>query len=113
MFVNWCKDHFLELNVKKTKELIFDFRQTNNSHEIIKIANENVEQVLEYKYLGVVFDNKLNWRSHADKVTKKINQRLYFLRKLNSFNVNQTILNLFSNACILSIFKVLFLCMGW
>ena len=32
MFVDWCKEHFLELNVKKTKELIFDFRQTNNSH---------------------------------------------------------------------------------
>ena len=105
MFVDWCKEHFLELNVKKTKELIFDFRQTNNSHDVVQIGSDSVEQVHEYKYLGVVFDDKLEWHSHADKITKKMNQRLYFLRKLNSFNVNITILNLFSNSCILSILK--------
>ena len=32
-FTSWCNDHFLKLNVKKTKELIFDFRLIDNDHE--------------------------------------------------------------------------------
>ena len=44
MCVDWCKEHFLELNVKKPKELIFDFRQTNNSHEVVQIGSDSVEQ---------------------------------------------------------------------
>jgi len=69
LFVQWCRDHFLDLNVPKTKELIFDFRQSNNSHELVKIRSESVEQVKEYKYLGVIFDEKLDWRSHCNKLT--------------------------------------------
>ena len=50
MFADWCKEHFLELNVKKTKELIVYFRHTNNSHEVVQIGSDSVEQVHEYEY---------------------------------------------------------------
>ena len=102
-FTKWCSDHYLQLNVKKTKELIFDFRKKNNTHDPLMIKNETVERVTEYKYLGVVFDENLNWESQAAKVNGKMNQRLYFMRKLNSFNVDNVILALFYQSCILSI----------
>ena len=38
-FVQWCDSHFLLLNVKKNKELIFDFRKMNNNHLSITIKN--------------------------------------------------------------------------
>ena len=60
-FVKWCDDHFLLLNVKKTKEVIFDFRHKDNVHSNISIKGQEVERVKEYKYLGVVFDEKLDW----------------------------------------------------
>ena len=102
-FVNWCQDHYLQLNVKKTKELIFDFRIKDNDHIPVDISNEQVERVLEYKYLGVLFDEKLEWHSQANKVQKKINQRMYFMRKLHSFNIDNTLLSLFYQSCVLSI----------
>ena len=102
-FVTWCNDNFLLLNVKKTKELIFDFRTKDNSHSDIEIAGQKVEKVTEYKYLGIIFDEKLSWHNQANKVQKKINQRLYFLRKLHSFQVHPTILSLFYQSCILSL----------
>ena len=105
LFVQWCIDHFLDLNVPKTKELIFDFRQSNNSHELIKIGSESVEQVREYKYLGVIFDDKLDWRSHCNKLISKLNTRMYLLRQLNSFQVNINIMSLYSNGCIIGILK--------
>ena len=50
---------FILLNVKKTKELIIDFRKSDNVHENIIIKTEVVERVADYKYLGVFFDDKL------------------------------------------------------
>ena len=102
-FVDWCDEHYLELNVKKTKEVIFDFRRLDNSHNQVNISNELVERVGEYKYLGVIFDEKLTWHSHSQKVQKKMNQRLYFLRKLYFFNIDSTLLSLFYKSCLLSI----------
>ena len=60
IFVQWCEEHFLQLNVKKTKEMFFDFRVKDNAHAPLSIGNETGERVGEYKYLGVVFDEKLN-----------------------------------------------------
>ena len=37
-FVQWCDSHYLLLNVKKTKELIFDFRKTDNIHDSIVLS---------------------------------------------------------------------------
>ncbi|KAI3359450.1 hypothetical protein L3Q82_013758, partial [Scortum barcoo] len=44
-----------------------------------------VEEVEDYKYLGVVIDNRLDWKSNTEAVYKKGMSRLYFLRKLRSF----------------------------
>ena len=80
-FVLWCDSHFLLLNVKKTKELIFDFRKINNHHESIIIKNEIVEKVTNYKYLGVIFDERLDWVSNSDNLQSKVSQRLFFMEE--------------------------------
>ena len=69
---NWCDNHFLLLNVKKTKEVIFDFRQKDNVHSNISIKGQEVERVKEYKYLGVVFDEKLDWSKNTITIKKKL-----------------------------------------
>lgn len=42
--------------------------------------------VEEYKYLSVHLDNTLDWRLISEAIYKKSQSRLYFLRKLGSFN---------------------------
>ena len=64
--------HFLLLNVKKTKEMIIDFRRNKNPLTPVLINNE-VECVESYKYLGVTLDNVLNWNSHVMTLLKKLN----------------------------------------
>ena len=103
-FCNWCENHFLLLNVKKTKELIIDFRKSDYFHESIIIQNEIVERVLDYKYLGVFFDEKLDWIKNSESLQAKIHQRLHFMRKLSSFSIDKTILNLFFESCVMSLF---------
>ena len=81
-FVKWSEEHFLLLNVKKTKEMIIDFRRNQNPPTPFLINNE-VERVESYKYLGVTLDIALNWNPHIMNLLKKLNTRLYFLGTLN------------------------------
>ena len=106
-FVQWCEEHFLLLNVKKTKELIIDFRIKKSPLCPLLVKNEEVEQVETYKYLGVTIDDKLNWN-----VLKKLNSRLYFLRKLNSFHVEKMLLSLFYKTMLESIMCFALTCWG-
>ena len=95
-FTNWCElRHFLLINVKKTKELIVDFRRNTKAHDPLCISGLKVERVNEYKYLGTVIDDKLNWNENSKVLYGKANQRLFFLRKLRKFNVDINILTCF------------------
>ena len=99
----WCKSHNLLLNVTKTKEVIFDFRHSVVNHLPLTIDNSPVDICDSFKYLGVTFDNKLNWSDHAALIVSKCKQRLFFLRLLNSFNINSQILHLFYTSMIESV----------
>ena len=111
-FTSWCRDNFLILNVKKTKELIIDFRKNSAPKTQLQIEGEDVEIVTSYKYLGVTIDHKLTWNNHAEKLVKNIHSRIYFLRKLNSFKVDHTMLSLFYKATIQSVITFAIVCWG-
>lgn len=113
-FVSYCDDNFLNLNVGKTKEMIFDFRKKKNvdpCERPIHIDDADVEVVDTYKYLGTTIDSNLSWGEHTQKLATKCNQRLYFLRKLRSFHVDRTIMNLFYSTVIESVMT--FDCIVW
>ena len=64
----------------------------------------------QYKYLGTVLDDKLNFDVNTDSICKKANKCLFFLRKLRSFDVNKTIMKLFYSAFVESVlsFNIVF-----
>ena len=78
-FVNWCDKNYLYLNVSKTKEICTDFRKNQRYPKPVYIKGEAVERVDTYKYLGVVFDSKLNWK---ENMLKKVNSKMYCMRNL-------------------------------
>jgi len=65
--------------------------------------------VEQYKYLGTVIDRKLKFDINTEMICKKGQQRLYFLRKLNSFNVNKVMLSLFYKSFIESVLTFAFI----
>ena len=110
-FEEWSKMNSLQLNTNKTKEMVFDFRTSKRSElRHIQIKEENIEIVESYKYLGTVIDNKLSWADQCKTIYSKSQQRMYFLRKLKSFHVDRTILNLFYKSVIESYRNVIQLC---
>ena len=102
-FVEWCNDHFLKLNVTKTKELIVDFRRIKGEHRQVNINGEDVEQVKEYKYLGTTISNTLDWSTNVGLLHKKANKRLYFVRTLKKFRIDPTLIVMFYKSLIQSI----------
>ena len=110
--VKCCEKNFLMLNVKKTKEMIIDFRITKNLMRQLEINDESVETVGPYKYLGFTIDNKLNGHAHVDVFCNKLNTRLFFLKRLKSFHVNESILKMFYQALIQSVITFGISCWG-
>ena len=78
----------------KTKEMIVDFRRQEHTPGKTIIHNNEVEIVSKYKHLGTIFDDKLKWDDNTEEIVKKGQQRLYLLRKLNYYTVEQQILTL-------------------
>ena len=101
--MNWYDKDYLYLNVSKTKEMCIDLRKNQRRPKPVYIKGEAVERVETYKYLGVVFDSKLNWKENTNSVLKKVNMRMYCLRKLRSFGVNSDMVVTFYNAVTCSI----------
>ena len=60
----------------------------------VKVNNEPVEVVSNFKYLGTLIDNKLRFSDNSDLIYQKLQQRLYLLRKLRSFDVSRELLQL-------------------
>ena len=102
---SWFDASFLKLNVQKTKELCLEGSRARDSTWLapIVIKDETVEQVETFKYLGTVLDSKLSFSKHVDFIVKKANQRMYFIRKLNCFDVDKHILERVYGALVESI----------
>ncbi|KAK0138761.1 hypothetical protein N1851_024704 [Merluccius polli] len=76
----WCLTSFLEINVSKTKELVF--QKDIGAIQPITVLGQH----------STYADAKLIFREITDFIFKKCSQRLYLIRKLNNFGVNQEIL---------------------
>ena len=109
-FSMWCERNCLELNVMKTKELVIDFRKTPSDLPDLVIKGEKVERVSEYKYLGVVIDNKLTFTANTNTIHKKCQSRLYCLQKLRSLQVGKSVLRTFYTCFVESVLTFGLMC---
>ena len=69
IITDWLALNKLSLNAKKTKMMLFHFPQkkiTNITLDL-KINKTKIEQVDEFCFLGVMFDECITWKSHVKK----------------------------------------------
>jgi hypothetical protein len=75
----------LSLNVKKSKLIVLNRSNSKLISNVdIYINNEKLEQVSEFKYLGVMIDNKLDWNDQCNEICKKFNKKFYVLKRCGS-----------------------------
>ena len=83
----WLEDNNLVLNVAKTKSLLFTsqrHKERDCKLSLILLGRE-ISWVTTFKYLGVVFDNFMTWKAHADYVCKKMAYRVSILGHIRGF----------------------------
>ncbi len=70
----------LVLNVEKTKCMLFSNSRTSLENSIVLQTSQGsqVTSVSEYKYLGIIIDNKLRFSSHIKYLSKKLKKKLGF-----------------------------------
>ena len=54
------------------KRMCIDFRKNQRCPKPVYIKGEAVERVVTYKYSGVVFDGKLNWKENINSVLENV-----------------------------------------
>lgn len=101
--VAWCARNNLSLNIKKTREIITDFRRNRPAHAPLLINSEAVERVSEFKFLGLRVSEELSWSSNTTSVLGKAQQRLYFLRKLKREGLPKNLLINFYHCAVESV----------
>ena len=69
----------------------------------ILIKGEAIEIVDSYKYLGVHVDKRLDWKVNTNAIHKKAQSRLFFLRKLRSFDASRQLLHVFYQSIVASV----------
>lgn len=88
----------------KTEDMIFDPKSIGDESPVI-VRNVPINQVVSYKYLGVHIDSPLTWHVHVDNLCSKIQQRMYFLRRLRLYGVNSKLMFLFYQMILESVIR--------
>ncbi|KAK0146750.1 RNA-directed DNA polymerase from mobile element jockey [Merluccius polli] len=109
-FTKWCRDNFLAVNANKTKEMVIDFRRHKSEIPNSTVNDKTIERVSSYKYLGIEIDDKLKFEICTTSKVNKLQQRMFFLRKLNYFQVDCTILELFYKTVLQSVLSFGLVC---
>ena len=68
--------------------------------------------VQSYRYLGVHLDSKLDWSVNTDEVYRKGQSKLFFLRRLRSFDVCGEMLHMFYQSVVASTIFYAAVCWG-
>ncbi len=84
---NWFAYNKLSVNTSKTKSMLFTSNWScyKNANMYLTLCNQQVEQVREIKYLGLLLDPHLAFDKHINKLCGKINSRVKMLWRMRGF----------------------------
>lgn len=99
---NWFKLNKLSLNINKTNFMTFKNKHSNKpdlNFNII-IDDNNIAKVDVTKFLGILIDNNLSWKSHTSHICKIVSKYNGIFRKIRTY-LNQVSLHTLYNTLVL------------
>ena len=91
---DWLNANYLTLNTSKSYYIIFSLRDVPPDLNIT-IQNVSLEKKSEGKFLGIIIDEKLNFKSHIKNLTKTISKWTGVICKLKSYIPPSILCNLY------------------
>ena len=95
----WLALNKLNLNINKTKYIIFHFPQRNMAFLDLelKLCGQHIECVRQFVFLGITIHETLNWDRYIDKIANKISRTLGVMNKLKHFLPKYTLKIMYSS----------------
>ena len=62
---------------KSAQEVLFSRKNQIQNHPTISLNNVQVEKSSYQKHVGIILDEKLNFKQHTDSAISKINIKVY------------------------------------
>jgi hypothetical protein len=88
---NWFKVNLLTLNFEKTN--FMQFVTKNSSHIPFSVDGDiNIKSnITHIKFLGIIIDNTLTWRSHIEVITPKLSVACFVLKAIKPSVLEDTL----------------------
>lgn len=81
---NWLNINKLKINVEKTVYMVIKNKLSDNNETNVIINNTKLKQVSETKYLGIIIDDKLDFKKNLEYVIKKMSKKINFLARISN-----------------------------
>ena len=88
MISKWAYNWKMSFNPdpgKPAQEVLFSRKNSNITHPIIHFNNVQVQRANQQRHLGIILDEKLNFKSHIDKVLTKASKGIAVIKRLRNF----------------------------
>ena len=79
----WCDEWGFKLNEKKTVAIVFSKNSQLRREKVqIAINGKLIETVSTVKFLGLTFDQNLNWNDHINNIAESCKKKINLMRSL-------------------------------
>ena len=86
----------ISLNAEKTEFVVFrHHRKTLAFNPFLKIGGKEISQSSSIKYLGVLVDSHLNWKTHTFSLSSKLARANGIISKLKHYVSTKTLINVY------------------
>ena len=91
----WLLANKLSLNVKKTHYMVFTKKMVARNVITIKMNGQAINEVNKTEFLGVIIDNKINWKDHIKYIAGKVSQGVGMMIKARQYLRKEGLLSLY------------------
>ena len=81
----WLCANRLSLNADKTEFLIFRPPKRDSQRITLSLNRQTIFESTKIRYLGLILDNKLNWKFHVSELSKKLSRSIGIICKIKPF----------------------------
>lgn len=78
----WCNANSLAINATKTKCILFSASSRPHSDMCLSIGGQAIEFVPNFKFLGILVDERLSWKPHINELQSKLSRGLWAIRRV-------------------------------
>lgn len=75
--------------IKRPRNYVAGIKKVYVSYKQVTIKGTNVEQVSNFKYLGIIIDDNFTLQGNVEHIHKKARQCLGILQKKSNFNIDR------------------------